>query len=370
MAAETPEKLTIREGLIQVVSAERFRSKPMGGTNAHVVVMQKTGGALRHYCTLRSNQDRLSIGEQLWGDFVCYVVDLAQRKMQIEQDYVTFDRITNVHVVTHLTYHAVDGERVALGVDDALRSLREKLVTLLRREIVRLPMEKVTEEDLEARVEQEMQRVESRMGLALDGVRIQVDWPEEELSRRRASAEAERQRKADDAKRQREWQIDDQARVRKQNIDLEDIDHIDRVIRRLGLDGLPPDLRLYLHRLPREEALQRIIEVAAEQRKLAQNVAVRRMEEEYAILSKLIDEKVLDGPDLEDLGRDLVDRYRHSLAFEQILGTPSSFLFGEAERPKGSLPSGASPEDKASGGQPEEKKEQTPGTDTAPGESG
>ena len=64
MVTNMSSKLTVREGLVEVESAARFQAKPRSGGNTHVVVMEKSGSALRHYCTLRSNADTLSIGEQ------------------------------------------------------------------------------------------------------------------------------------------------------------------------------------------------------------------------------------------------------------------------------------------------------------------
>ena len=288
MTTKMSDKLSVREGLIQVVSAERFQSKPRSGGNTHVVVMEKTGGTLRHYCTLRSDTDTLSIGEQLWGNFVCYVIDLGSREMRIEEECPTSDRITSVQAAVDVLYRAVDGERVALGVEDALRSLREDLVTLLRREIVRLPLKQVTEEYLETRLNQASARFQSRLGIAIERTRVRVDWPEEVLARRRAAQERERALREEEAKRQREWKIEERARQREKRLELDDMEHIDTVIRRLGLEGLPPDVRLRLHALPRQEALNEIIAAIEEQRKFVRGVWDRRMQEEYDLLKKLI----------------------------------------------------------------------------------
>ena len=68
------DKLSVREGLIEVIEAKRFQAKPRSGGNEHVVVMEKVGTRVNHYCTLRSRDEQLSIGEQLWGNFVCFVM--------------------------------------------------------------------------------------------------------------------------------------------------------------------------------------------------------------------------------------------------------------------------------------------------------
>jgi len=335
MATKMSDKLSIREGLIKVVSAERFQlNKPRSGGNMHVVVMEKTGDTLRHYCTLRSDKDALSIGERVWGNFVCYVVDLNSRELRIEEECPTQDRITNVRVVADIIYRAVDGERVAIGVEDALRSLREDSVTLLRREVVRVPLNRVTEEHLETHLHQASTRFQSRLGIAIERVRVRVDWPEEVLARRRAALEQKLAQRAEAAKRRGEWELEEQVRHREKRLEMEDIEHIDQLVQRLGLQGMPADLRLRLHALPREEALNQIIAAIEEQRKYVRGALDRRMQEEYALLRKLIDDGVLEDMDLVDFGRSLLDRYQHSLAFEEAFGASSGFLFGDIQRPQ------------------------------------
>jgi hypothetical protein len=341
MATKMSEKLSVREGLIQVVSAERFQSKPRSGGNTHVVVMEKTGHTLRHYCTLRSDKDTLSIGEQLWGNYVCYVVDLGSREMRIEEEFPTSDRITDIRTTVDVLYSAIDGERVALGIEDALKSLRDDLATLLRREIVRLPLEQVTEEYLEARLNQESTRFQARLGITIERSRVHVEWPEEVLARRRASQEQERTLREEEAQRQREWNLEERARRREKSLELEDMEHIDTVIRLLGLEGLPADVRLRLHALPRQDALNEIIAAIEEQRKFVRGALDRRMQEEYALLRKLIDDQVLEDMDLVDFGKTLLDRYQHSLAFEEAFGMPSRLLFGDIHR-SGQLPDSSS----------------------------
>ena len=334
MATEISSTLSVREGLIQVVNVERFQSKPRSGGNTHVVVMEKAGDVLRHYCTLKSDTDRLSIGEQLWGRFVCYIVDLSSRELRIEQEFPTRDRITSIRVVADVIYRAVDAERVTLGVDDALQSLHKDLTTVLRRGIARLPLEQVTEETLETRLNQESARFQSRLGIAIERTRVRVDWPEEVLARRRAADKQVRAQQAEDAQRQRAKKLEDEDRRRRESLEVEDIEHIDDVIQRLGLEGLSADFRLRLHSMSREEALNQIIELIGEERQYAREVWGRRMEEEYALLRELIDKGVLEEMDLVEFGKGLLDRYQHSMALEQTFGAPPSVLFGEVPRPR------------------------------------
>ncbi len=331
----TSDKLTVREGLVQVVSAERFQTKPLSGSNTHVVVMEKTGSALRHYCTLTSPQAKLSIGEQLWGNYVCYVVDLSSRELHIEQEFPIQDRINKIKVSADIVYHAENGERVAIGVEDALASLREDLTTVLKREIVRFAkLDDIVEEHLEARLQQASTGTLSRLGIAIEKARVRADWPEEVLARRRAALEKVRAQREQDAQRARDQRLQDEDRRRAESLEVEDIEHIDQVIQKLGLTGLPADIRLRLHAMPRKEAYSQIIKLIEDQRAYAREVMGRRMQEEYALLKKMIDDKVLEEMDLVEFGKNLLDRYSHSLAIEETFGMPSPLLFGDAPRAK------------------------------------
>ena len=248
MPEDMPNKQSVREGLIQVLSVERFQAKPRAGSNTAVVVMEQTGKALRHYGTLLPGQDALSIGERLWGKFVCYVVDMAERELHIDQKFLTYDRVASVRVQADVVYQVVDAERVAIRVEDALKSLNTELLALLEREIVRLPLEQVTAQHLEDYLKRESPRLEGRLGIAVERARIRMEWDEKLLAQH-----------AEDAKRRRDRQLEDEQRRRQQSLEMEDVAHIDALIRDLGLEGLPADFRLRLVALPRQEALNQII---------------------------------------------------------------------------------------------------------------
>ena len=277
MTQDMSDKQSVREGLIQVLSVERFQSKPRAGSNTAVVVMEQSGLALRHYCTLLPGQETLSIGERMWGKFVCYVVDMGERELHIDQSFLTYDRVASVRVQAEVVYQVVDAERVAIRVEDALKSLNTELLALLEREIVRLPLEQVTAELLEGYLKRESPRLEGRLGIAVERARIRVEWDEKLLAQR-----------AEDAKRRRDRQLEDEQRRRQQSLEMEDVAHIDALIRDLGLEGLPADFRLRLVALPRKEALAQIISLIEQQRGLALGALSRRREQEFELLKQMI----------------------------------------------------------------------------------
>lgn len=334
MATSMSDNLGVREGLIQIVSAERFRNKPHSGEKTHVVVMEKVGSTLHHYRTLWSRGDQLSFGEKLWGNFVCYVVDLSSRELRISEEFETQDLITKVRVVADIRYRAINGEQVAIGVDDALRSLRDDFVAFLRRQIRVLPLEEVAEASLEARLGQNASGFPTRLGIAVEGIRIAVEWPEDLLKRRREERERARIQSAQKAQEQYEWEREDQVRRRHEKLELEDIAHINRLMQELGLAQLPPDFRARLASMPREQALQQIIAEIGQQRDRALDIYSQRMQEESTILKKLIDNGVLEDMDLVDFGKQLMGRYQRGWGLDQAIGMPLDVLFGGSRRPE------------------------------------
>ena len=307
--------LSVREKLIEIVDAERFKSKPQGDPNTHIIVMKKTGNTLKHYATLP--RDRLSVGEQLWGDFVCYAVDLSVRKMQINQEFSTRDRITSVRVLVDLSYRVVNSEMVAIGVDDALQHLQQEIITILRREILRLSIDQISEEYLENILIATDSYLRGLVGIGIVHVRTSADWGDDALKQRK-----------DDAARARQKRIDAEKRKDDQQMELEDIEHINTLLHKLGLNGLPADARLQLLALSRKEAYGQISVLIAQQRNLAQDVMRERLKEEYALLREMIDKGILEDMDLADFGKELMHKYQHMIATEQVLGMPPSIYLG------------------------------------------
>ncbi len=331
-------KLSIRDGLIRVVSAERFQAKPEAGGNIHVVVMQKKAGTLRHYATLRSAHDKLSVGEKWLGDFVCYIVDMSVRKMSFEQDFATKDRITNIHIKANVSYQVENAERVAIGVEDALQQMRDELLTLLKREIVRLGLTQIEEKNLEEWLYREAARFRERLGILVQNVSMEADWSEEIKAQLKKDRQQGIDEARDDRARKRRQSIEDEQRARERKLDMEDLDYIDQYIERLGLERLPVDYRLRLHAMPRKEALKEIIDRIEKERsrymESKKQLLQERMTRELSLLETLIKEKRLEPQDgLVDFGKELLNRYRHFTVNEDLPEFPPDLLFGASARP-------------------------------------
>jgi hypothetical protein len=320
MMALDSSKLSVQEGLIQVVSAERFQSKPQAGDNVTVIIMKKSGNVLHYYDTLKSGQGRLSIGEQIWGNFVCYVIDNGIRKLIIEGDFATSDKITNMHVKAVISYQVNDPKLVAIGVDDALLSFKEELTTAIKRNIARQTIERIFESQLENTILQQDQQIKSLFGIGIIKASVNLEWDKEIINGLR-----------DDRNLRIKQDRENKEKIRNRQLELDDIGHVDQVLLKLGLNSLPADARLKLLSMPREKAYQAIGEYIQDQRNLMQQNFLERAKQEYALLQNLIERGVLEDFDLQDFGKTLLDRYSHMVAMEDAFGVSPSLMLGGSQ---------------------------------------
>ena len=327
-------KLCVREGLIRVENAERFQSKPEAADHAHVVVMKKSGKTLRYYTTLRSVNERLSIGEKFWGDYICYIVDMSLRHTKIEQEFVTRDHITPVQIIADIAYKVIDAKQVALGVDDALLGLRDEITNHLKKEISKLSLNQVTEEFLEGRIYQEAMRLQSWTGLDVQRITVSLEWSKEIVKQLKADREKRRQNYEEDKDRRRQALLDDENRERSQRLEKEDIDHVDILLDKMGLASMPADVKLKLMALPREQAYLEIANFIDETRKQYQTRKLERDEREYEMLIKLINNGTLEDMELVDLGKKLLDRHMDIREQDQDMDLSPSVLFGKRDTSK------------------------------------
>lgn len=330
MPARTQSSLDVIEGLVRIVSAERFSRKPRSGSNAHVVVMEEVGGSERHYTTLRSHQDKLSIGEQLWGRYACYIVDRSEHSMRIEEELPTKDELTEVHATMDVSYRAVDGERLVLGVADALTALRTELVSALRAELRLLSVDAVDERKLEAKVLQHGVAARPSWGLEVTKARLSVGWSKEALAKaRRLRAE-------------------DHDRAREQHLEIDDIKQIKRVLAELGIAGNRPEFSVKLMAMDRKEAWQEVFGMLEDYRDKEAQYVFQQLGQDHELIKYFIDNKILEDMDLQEFGKKLLSQYadpsKASAAFGISLGIGASDAgaIGSGEAPAGEL---AAPDD-------------------------
>jgi hypothetical protein len=247
-------KLSIQEGLIKIEPASRFHVKPRAGNNVQVVIMQKSGNSLRHYVTLRSPKDQLTIAEKIWGDFVCFIVDMSLRHTRIDQEINTQDHVTKVRIIVDIAYQAIDAERVVLFVGDAILSLHEEIITLLRREIGKLAIDEIKEEYFDNRIYQEGVRLQNWIGLAIKKVVVSLEYPKEIVEQIRADNERK-------LKQKEEYEN----RMYHRELEMRDFQHAAEILRLVetigerGEGGISMQALLKLVSLPdRKEAFDQI----------------------------------------------------------------------------------------------------------------
>jgi hypothetical protein len=344
-------KFSVREGLIRIVDAERFQPKPQAGENVTVIIMKKSGDVLRYYGIFTSGQDQFSIGEKIWGNFVCYVVDRSVRKLVVEDDFATNDKITTVHVKADISYQVLDPKLVAIGVDDALLSLKDELTTIIKREVSQLSIDQVLENRLEIVLTRQDSSMRSLLGICIIKSSVSLEWAKEILERLRNKRN-----------RQYEKEIENEDISRKRELEMGDIEHVDQILAKLGLNSLPADARLKLLSMPRERAYEEIVGYIQQQRGLMQQTFLDRSKQEYDLLQKMIDRGILEDFDLQDFGKNLLDRYSHMISMNEVFGVSPSLMLGSS--PKPALNSG----DEKKG--EKKKKEETPKDDDETSQSG
>jgi hypothetical protein len=310
--------LSVREGLIRIVSAERFQAKPQAGENVTVIIMRKSGGVLHYYGTMETDHDKFSLGEQIWGNFTCYVVDRGIRQLALDGEFATMDKISNVQVKATITYQVVDPKLVAIGVDDALSSFREELSTLIKREISHRQIDRISESEIENLLQRQDRQIRGLFGIALIKARVNVDLGKEVIAGLRQ----------------------DRDRQRSHQLELEDINHVDELLTHLGIASLPADARLKLLSMPRTKAYEAIGEYIQTQRAKMQDALLDRAKEEYALLQKMIDRGILEDFQLQDLGSQLLERYSHMVSMEDAFGVSPSIMLGGNPSPRKAIGSG------------------------------
>lgn len=329
--AEKSNTESVGTGLIQIREVSQFSSKPHSGGNTHVVIMQKTGGAEKYYMTLRSDQDRLSLGEQVWGNYVCYVVDLGWHKLTIQREFTTVDRITKVQVKAEITYQAIDGKKVVLSSDDAVRSMREDIEAILQRVIEKITMTQTTPEVLEGQVLSLSSHFANSLGLSMPQVRIQVDWDKEVIARLKEEQARSRKHEIEDIERKRKAKIEDEDRSRAHNLEIQDVRNIDQILEELNMAALPPDMKLKLMSMERKEAYAQIANFIQEQRNIYMQERKAQVLRDHETIKTLIDRGVLEKMDLTDFGQALLERYTKGSNKEEM--DPSLFFGAAQARP-------------------------------------
>lgn len=338
MSTKSSAKVSVREGLIRIESAERFQAKPEADNHIHVVIMQKAGKSLRHYTTLRSVNERLSMGEKVWGNYVCYIVDMNVRRTKIDYEFALRDRITKVRIIADIAYQAIDGERVALGVDDALLTLHDEIVSYLKRVVAKLSLDQMNEDFLDGRIYEKATQLQSWTGVSIRRVTVSLEWPKDVIEREKKRKEKEIKQIEEDNDRRRQAILDDQNRIRSHQLEHEDIAHVDKLMEELGIASMPRDMKLKIMAMPREKAYLEIADFIAETREKYENLKLERDRREFEILQRMMNDGTLEEMDMVELGKKLLDRHMNIRRGDEDLVIDSSVLFGGGTTSSKQLP--------------------------------
>ncbi|MGC1375786.1 MAG: hypothetical protein WA821_06175, partial [Anaerolineales bacterium] len=278
-----------------------------------------------------------------WGDYVCYIVDMSARRTKIDQEFVTRDHVTKVRVTVDISYNAIDGQYIAIGVDDALLTLREELTMYLKREIGKLIIDQVTEEFLDGCIYQQGMALQRLTGLSVNKVTVALEWPKEIVEQIKARKEQRRKQAEEDENRRRQGAIEDENRSRSQRLEKEDIDHVDILMEKLGLSSMPADMRLKMMAMPRQQAYMEIAKFIDETRRQYQQRKLEREKQDDELLARFLNDGTLEEMDLVELGKKLLSRRLDVRGRDEDMDMPSSVIFGKRENKR---LTGSSPEKK------------------------
>lgn len=139
--------LTFEEKLVEQMPISGFLSsnKPVGREGFEVVVMEHIGSGWRYYCVLGPG-DMLRLSERMLGKFSAYVVDMRPaRSLSISDQFATANPLIKMTITAKVLYRVTNSRRVATEVEDPLAKFRDRIVSVLRREISAQSYQKITE---------------------------------------------------------------------------------------------------------------------------------------------------------------------------------------------------------------------------------
>lgn len=210
---------TQEQGLVTPITEQGWFTRPAGREGYEVVVLEKVATGNRYYCTLRPGET-LRFGEVVFGKFFVYAVDMRYGKaFPVEGEFATQERNRKVTLKANVRYRVTDSRQVAVGADDPLAEVRDKVVAALNRELARYPHDSVSE----ALCEDIIRKVGyfPNLGLSVEGAEIIQFSPEPRVLGYRTEEE-EQEHKLRLQERAAEAEIQEAGRRERARMDLDE----------------------------------------------------------------------------------------------------------------------------------------------------
>jgi len=131
------ENFTQSEGLVEAIPGGGWFAGPEGQQGFEVVVFKKTktGEKGRHIRTLKPGE-KLDFSERFFTEHIALAVDLRfGRFFTIQRDFDAYERGRSVTVEAKVRYSVTDVNNVATNHIDPLGALRDKVISILNREL-------------------------------------------------------------------------------------------------------------------------------------------------------------------------------------------------------------------------------------------
>jgi hypothetical protein len=136
---------TEEHGLVEEISSKGWFANPAGRQGYEVIVLEQVGdGGTRFYAVLKPGET-LRLSERVLGKFMARAVDVRYaRSFPIQGQFSSQDRGRKVSLHANVRYRVTDARVVAMETIDPLGELRNKVIAILNRELIRYSEVEVT----------------------------------------------------------------------------------------------------------------------------------------------------------------------------------------------------------------------------------
>jgi len=130
------ENFTQQHKLVEEISNKGWPANIAGRDGYEIVLLKKVGDGGTHFHRILKPGETLKWHERIFGNFMALTVDMRYgRSFLVERTCITRERGCEVVVKANVCYRVINTRTVAVGTDDPLGKLRDKVIATLNREL-------------------------------------------------------------------------------------------------------------------------------------------------------------------------------------------------------------------------------------------
>lgn len=166
------ENLTRQHKLVEEITSSGWFADPAGKEGYEILVLEKVGnGGTRYFASLKAGE-KLRWTERLFSQYLVYQVDLRRaRAFSVSGQFSTRERGRGVTLTVNVRYHVANARTVATQTVDPLGELRDKVVSILNRDLKRYSENEVSPDVVEGIIENIGNL--PHLGLAVESAEVQ-----------------------------------------------------------------------------------------------------------------------------------------------------------------------------------------------------